>query len=213
MTLALLDFSDLKSTIFKFGIAETETELVSRRDFFLWDESQANVGNEHYVPTHRIEMAIINLQSFFIRDANDILVGPIVQDKLRPIILDLLRDGIWQLSAWVPLPIQHIRNRIASLIALESSPHDSRNIRVIRPLLDDQRAHRVHNDNRVVVLSRNGLDESITSMPGSEVLTVAHVSVDDDILFTGIAADKDEGSRLASGHAGCAGSVEVVEDP
>ena len=48
-------------------------------------------------------------------------------------------------------------------------------------------------------------------MPSCEVLAIAHVAVDSDVLLARVRRDKDEGSILLLGKVASALEVEVVE--
>lgn len=54
---------------------------------------------------------------------------------------------------------------------------------MLNPRLKDEGSNAVRNDDRVVVLSRNGKDEVVAVVPSCQILPVTFVSIDSDIVL------------------------------
>lgn len=71
----------------------------------------------------------------------------------------------------------------------------------------------MHNNNRLRVRTSNSLDQIISIMPRGQILPVALVSVDGDIILARIGVDEDDGDFGGCGGAGGLRDVPVVEVP
>lgn len=84
---------------------------------------------------------------------------------------------------------------------------------MVNPRLHYQRAHRVHNNDRVLVDRGHRIHQVVAIMPRSQVLAVALVAVDRDVVLARVGVDEhDRGVRelRLDRRVEC---VEVVEDP
>lgn len=123
------------------------------------------------------------------------------QGKLSGIITRVLGNRVWQAPRWIPIPVQNIRDRIASFIAAKTGPDDldqrirddverywSRNtnsgdIGVFNPRFKDKRTNAVCNDNGVVVLGGHREDELVSLVPSSQILPVTYISIDRNVFL------------------------------
>ena len=104
--------------------------------------------------TYGVEVAVINLQPLAIHDLQYITIRP-ARDQLRRIILRVLRDRIREPPGGVHIAIQHIHEGVPRLRSSQPRPQHRCHILVFDPRLNDQGAHRMHDDDRVGILRRH----------------------------------------------------------
>jgi hypothetical protein len=98
------------------------------------------------------------------------LTSRVISDKLCRIIGDILGNSIRKSSRGVVCAIKYVSDSITCLLALDASPDNSGDVRVLDPRLYNERADTVHDDYRIVVLRSDSKDEVITIVPSSEIV-------------------------------------------
>lgn len=84
---------------------------------------------------------------------------------------------------------------------------------MVNPRLHNQRAHRVHDNNCVLVDRRHRIHQVVAIMPRGQVLAVALVAVDGDVVLARVRVDEhDRGVRELRLDRRVE-RVEVIEDP
>lgn len=116
-------------------------------------------------------------------------------------------------AARASLAVENVNERVTRLLARLTSPDNGGNVGVVVPVLDEDSASGVENNDNVGVDRGNSLDEVIAVLPESQVLAVTSVAVDVDVAFTTVGVGKDDGSAvgLANEVLGSLGLV-VAED-
>lgn len=84
---------------------------------------------------------------------------------------------------------------------------------MVNPRLHNQRAHGVHDNNRILVDRRHRIHQVVATMPGGQVLAVALVPVDRDVVLARVRVDEHDGRVRELRLDRRVERVEVVEDP
>lgn len=81
------------------------------------------------------------------------------------------------------------------------------------PRLDDEGPDAVHDHHRVAVLRSDCEDERVPSVPCSQVLAVALVAVDCDVVLTRVRVDEDHRDLALDGDIARYVGVKIIEVP
>lgn len=84
---------------------------------------------------------------------------------------------------------------------------------MVNPRLHNQRAHGVHDNNRILVDRRHRIHQVVATMPGGQVLAVALVAVDRDVVLARVRVDEHDRRVGELRLDRRVERVEVVEDP
>lgn len=84
---------------------------------------------------------------------------------------------------------------------------------MVNPRLHYQRAHRVHDNDRVPIDRRHRIHQVVAIMPGGQVLAVALVAVDRDVVLARVRVDEHDRCVRELRLDRRVECVEVVEDP
>lgn len=105
------------------------------------------------------------------------------------------------LASRVCFAVENVGDGISTLLAWNACPYDSRDIWVLVPLVDKDRADGVDDNDSVVALAGDVLDQRVAVVPESKVVAVTLVAVYDDVALAGISVDENNRNTADVWHA------------
>jgi len=120
-------------------------------------------------------------------------------DQVRTVLSCGAADSERKLATGVLTAVQDIGDSVTGLLARKTGPEDSGDVLVVVEAVNKDRADRVNDNNGVVAQRGDVLDQSLTTLPKSEIVAVTSVAINGDVTFTRIGVDEDDsGVSLAS---------------
>lgn len=167
-----VELGDLEVAVAEVGVGKTETELVDGLNLLLIEGSVVN------------EDALLEI---LLRDGG---VGGV--QNISAVVRALGGHGEGKLSTRVDATVENVGNRVARLLARNTSPQDGGNVGVISVLLNQNSADRVNDQDGVIAGSRNVSDHFISALPESKVVAVTKVVIDCNVALAAITVNKDD---------------------
>lgn len=142
------------------------------------------------------------------------LIRSIVGQPGDPVVGFRLADGVRQLTARGEIAVEHVGQRIATLLSGKTGPHNGDDVRLGEDCLEDHSSGAVDDHDRLLVDRGHCFHEIVAPVPWIEVVAISLMALDGDVSivykyhlvfpnrlletihdspFTRIGGDKDNG--------------------
>jgi hypothetical protein len=134
----------------------------------------------------------------------------VLVEKIGTVRLTGLTQGEGKLAWGVDLAVENIDNGVAWFLSRNTSPQNGSDILVVVPVVDQDGTNGVKHNNSVLAETCNVADDSLASLPESEVVAITLITIDDDVTLSSVGIGEDWVIMLV-GTRGCLSNASLTD--